>query len=198
MKIIGTDNNYPTNSRRNQPIFFLKPETSMIRAGLPFFYPDFSAEIHCGITLVFKICKVGRHIQPKFAHTYYKEVGIALDFTALDVLKTSIRHGLPWETSRAFDGSVAISHFLPLGQFPEKDNIPFSLSKNGKTICVIQSADMLYPVDQLIARISTHFTLKTGDMVFTGTPPEDLQPVRVGDKLMASLLGERIMELDIK
>ncbi len=203
MKIICIGRNYADHiaelksATPKAPLFFMKPETAIIRAGLPFFYPDFSNEIHYEIELVYRICKLGRHIQPRFAHTYYKEVGVGIDFTARDVQRECQKNGTPWEIAKAFDGSAAISEFVSLESFENQHDIHFSLKKNGEIVQEGRSSMMINNVDALIAHVSKYVTLKMGDFLFTGTPA-GVGPVVPGDSLELFLEGRSMLKLLIK
>ena len=179
------------------PLFFMKPETALIRAGLPFFYPDFSEEIHYEVELVLKICKLGKHIQPRFAHTYYKEIGVGIDFTARDLQKQCKQKGHPWEVAKAFDGSAMISDFVPINSLKNTEDIRFSLKKNGETVQEGSSLQMIHSFDALIAHVSKFVTLKMGDLLYTGTPA-GVGPVETGDVLEAFLEGQKMFRLPIK
>ncbi len=203
MKIICIGRNYQehiaelNNTTPEAPMFFMKPETALIRAGLPFYYPDFSKEIHYEIELVIKICRLGKHIQPRFASKYYKEVGVGIDFTARDIQKLCKEKGHPWEVAKAFDGSAAVSNFVPIDDLKNREDIHFLLKKNGKTVQSGRSAEMIHPPDTLIAHVSKYVTLKIGDLLFSGTPA-GVGPVKSGDKLELFLEDNKMHELLIK
>jgi acylpyruvate hydrolase len=203
MKIICIGRNYRDHIAEmnspvpEDPLFFLKPETALIRAGLPFFIPDFSSEIHHEVELVIRICKLGKHIQPRFARTYYREIGVGIDFTARDLQQECIQKGLPWEKAKAFDGSAPVSRMLSLSELGNPERIGFSLKKNGTTVQRGASSDMIHSFDQLIAHVSKYLTLKIGDLVFTGTP-SGVGKVEAGDHLEAYLEGEKMLGLDIR
>jgi len=203
MKIICIGRNYieHTHELSNpvpaEPMFFLKPETALIRAGLPFYYPWFSNNIHHEIELVLRVCRLGKHIQEKFAKTYYDAVGLGIDFTARDMQDICRQKGLPWEIAKAFDGSA------PLGQFVEKDklndlfDIDFSLHKNGVEVQKGNSGMMIFSFDKIISYVSKFITLKIGDLIFTGTPA-GVGPVQKGDNLKGYLNNELMIDLNIK
>lgn len=203
MKIICIGRNYAGHIREmNQqppaaPLFFMKPETAIIRAQLPFYYPDFSKDIHYEAELVLRICKLGKNIQPRFAHTYYDAVAVGIDFTARDLQKQCIRDGLPWEMAKAFDGSAAISKFVHTDDLENKNNISFKLKKNGEIVQAGCSDQMLHSFDQIITHVSQYITLKIGDYIFTGTP-EGVGPVRIGDNLELFLEDRPMLKLPIK
>lgn len=180
-----------------EPLFFMKPETALLRAGSPFFYPAFSRDIHYEAELVLRICKLGKNIQPRFASTYYKEIGLGIDFTARDLQARCIQQGLPWEIAKSFDGSGPVSRFVPLSSLKDKNNIRFSLKKNGQLMQQGNSADMIFSFDQIISHISQFCMLKIGDLIFTGTPA-GVGPVSMGDRLELFLEDEKMMQTDIR
>ena len=203
MKIICIGRNYVDHVKEmnaslpSVPVFFLKPDTSLVTRNRPFYYPDFSKEIHYESELVIKICKVGKNIQTRFAHTYYDEIGIGLDFTARDLQDECKKKGLPWLISKGFDHAAPIGKFKPKSSFPDLKNIHFHLELNGNTVQKGTSADMIFPFEELISYVSRFITLKMGDMIFTGTPV-GVGPVRIGDKLEAYIEGEKLLKCDIK
>ena len=203
MKIICIGNNYfehikeLNSSIPEEPIFFLKPDTSLVIRNHPFYYPDFSNEIHHEVEIVIKINKNGRHILEKFAPTYYNEIGIGIDFTARDIQKKCKEKGLPWEISKAFDLSAPISNFINKSQFENINNLNFHLQKNGKTIQTGNSSDMIFSFDSIISYVSRFITIKMGDMIFTGTP-YGVGPVKIGDKLEAFLGDEKMLKCEVK
>ena len=203
MKIICIGRNYLEHARElnspvpSEPVFFMKPETSLIRAGLPFFYPSFSTNIHYEVELVLKISRTGKHIQERFANRYYKEIGIGIDFTARDIQTVCKDKGLPWEKAKAFDGSAPVSSFVPRDSLKDPDNIIFSLKKNGQAVQLGYSKDMIFSFDKLIAYVSQFVTLKTGDYLFTGTP-EGVGSVAIGDTLEAFLEDKMMLHINVK
>jgi 2-keto-4-pentenoate hydratase/2-oxohepta-3-ene-1,7-dioic acid hydratase in catechol pathway len=203
MKIICIGMNYMAhlaelnNPVPENPVFFMKPETSLIRAGLPFFYPDFSKEVHYEVELVLRISKVGKHIQERFAHTYYQEIGIGIDFTARDLQRECRQKGLPWEICKAFDGSGPVSKFVALKSLKNPADIAFSLKKNGELVQQGKSTDMIFNFNKLISHVSKYTTLKMGDLMFTGTP-SGVGPVQVGDHLEAFLEDKKLLDIKVK
>lgn len=203
MKIICIGRNYHehiaelNNTVPKAPMFFMKPETALIRAGLPFFYPDFSKEIHYEVELVIKICRLGKHIQQRFAPKYYKQIAVGIDFTARDVQQECKEKGHPWEVAKAFDGSAAVSRFVPLDSLKNREDIHFSLKKNGKTVQEGTSGRMIHSHNALIAHVSKYVTLKIGDYLFSGTPA-GVGPVEPGDKLELFLENEHMLDVFIK
>ena len=203
MKIICIGRNYADHAKEmnspvpTEPIFFLKPDTSIIRDNQPFYYPDFSKEIHYEVELVIKINKVGKNIDAQFAHKYYDEIGIGIDFTARDIQANCKEKGLPWEKAKAFDGSAPIGKFIDKKKIVDQNNIHFKLLLNGNSVQEGNTKDLLFTFDTLIAYVSRFFTLKTGDLIYTGTP-EGVGPVAIGDKLEASIENETLLSFEIK
>lgn len=197
MKIICIGRNYVNhakelnNSVPTEPVIFLKPETALLRNNDPFFLPDFSNEIHHEIELVVKINKVGKHIAKEFAHRYYNEIGLGVDFTARDLQAKLKEKGLPWEKAKAFDFSTPISsNFINKDEL-DLENLNFSLKINKKTIQKGNTADMIFKIDELIEHISKFFTLKIGDLIYTGTPA-GVGKVKIGDHLQG-FINEKLM-----
>ncbi len=203
MKIICIGRNYRDHVAEmksqlpDKPLFFMKPETALIRAKLPFFYPDFSQDVHYEAELVLRICKTGKNIRKQFAHTYYNAVATGIDFTARDLQKHCIREGLPWEMAKSFDGSAATGPFVPLGSLKNPENIGFSMEKNGQVVQKAGSGQMIFGFDDLIAHVSRYVTLKIGDFLFTGTP-SGVGPVLPDDLLELYLEGKKNLSLSVK
>lgn len=172
-----------------EPTIFMKSDSSLLKDGKPFFIPDFSSEIHYETELVVKIDRLGKNIAERFAHRYYSEVTVGIDFTARDLQRRLREQGLPWEISKAFDNSAVIGTFIPLEEAGNVNQLSFHLDMNGKTVQQGNTADMLFSVDQIIAYVSRFFTLKIGDLIYTGTPV-GIGPVSIGDHL-EGYLGER-------
>jgi len=176
MKIICIGRNYADhikeldNVKPTEPIIFLKPDTAILLKKQPFFIPEFSNDVHHEVELLVRINKIGKHIDQKFAHKYYDEIGLGIDFTARDLQAELKEKGLPWEKAKAFDGAAVVGNFLKKDQFEDVNNIDFSLKKNGKTVQHGSSMLMMWKIDALIEYISKYFTLKIGDIIFTGTP----------------------------
>ena len=173
----------------SEPTIFMKSDSSLLKDGKPFFIPDFSSEIHYETELVVKIDRLGKNIAERFAHRYYSEVTVGIDFTARDLQRRLREQGLPWEISKAFDNSAVIGTFIPLEEAGNVNQLSFHLDMNGKTVQQGNTADMLFSVDQIIAYVSRFFTLKIGDLIYTGTPV-GVGPVSIGDHL-EGYLGER-------
>jgi acylpyruvate hydrolase len=203
MKIICLARNYVAHARElnnplpEKPLFFMKHENCIVRGNKPFYYPDFSSDVHHEVELVVKITKVGKNIDRKFAHRYYDEVGLGIDFTARDLQNKAREAGAPWEIAKSFDYSAPLSRFLPLNELGDINRITFRLDVNGKTVQQGDSSLMIFPVDAQIAYISRFITLKTGDLIFTGTPA-GVGPVRVGDHLQAWLGDKKMMDFYVK
>ena len=176
MKIICIGRNYIDhvdeleNKKPSSPVIFLKPETAVILKNQPFFIPDYSTEIHYEVEILVKIKKLGKSIETKFSHKYYDQVGLGIDFTARDLQSELKKNGLPWEKSKAFDGSALIGKWVNKNEFNDLNNIKFSLNKNGKSVQSGNTFDMLWNINELISEVSKFFTLKIGDVIFTGTP----------------------------
>jgi len=185
------------NPLPEHPVFFMKHENSIVRNNKPFFYPDFSKEIHHELELVIKFSKVGRAIEREYAHTYFDEIGLGIDFTARDLQAEAKSKGHPWEVAKAFDNSAPISEFIPVSEFEDISNINFRLDINGTTVQETSTTLMIFPIDQQISYISRYITLKTGDLLFTGTPA-GVGPVKIGDHLEAFLEDRKLMDFHIK
>lgn len=204
MKIICIGRNYVDhakelgNKKPTEPVFFLKPDTALLLKNTPFFIPDFSNEIHYEVELVVKINRLGKNIQEKFAHKYYDEIGLGIDFTARDLQEQLKTEGLPWEKAKAFDGSAVLSkETIPLTQLPDLNNINFSLSKNRKVVQNGNSKDMSFKIDEIIAYVSKFFTLKIGDLIYTGTPA-GVGPISIGDELTGYIEEKEMFQVKIK
>jgi 2-keto-4-pentenoate hydratase/2-oxohepta-3-ene-1,7-dioic acid hydratase in catechol pathway len=203
MKIICTGLNYKSHIREfahpepEKPLFFLKPDTSLLIKNRPFFLPDFSQDVQHELELVVRINKVGRHIQKRFAHTYYHEVGLGIDFTARDLQRQCRERGEPWEIAKGFDYSAAVSRFVSLSDLPPVDNLTFRLTLNNNLVQQGNTSDMIFGVDHLIAYISQFITLKMGDLLFTGTP-SGVGRVAINDHLQAFLEGEKLLDFYVK
>jgi len=203
MKIICVGRNYAEHAKElnnpvnEQPVIFLKPETALLQKRQPFFMPDFSTEIHHEIELVVKICRLGKNIQPQFAHKYYDEIGLGIDFTARDLQSSLKSKGLPWELAKAFDGSAPVGEFIKKSELGPLDDIRFSLNKNDVTVQAGTSGDMIFTIDQIISFVSGYFTLKKGDLIFTGTP-KGVGPVAKGDTLDGFIGEKRMIHIKIR
>ncbi len=203
MKIIAigqnyVDHNYEMSSvHPENPVVFMKPDSAILRKNRPFYIPDFSKDVHHEVELVIKINRLGKHIAKKFAHRYYTEIGLGIDFTARDLQRNLKEKGHPWEISKAFDSSAALSEFIPLSEIGHVQEIDFRLDINGKTVQQGNTAHMIFSVDEIIAYISQFFTLKIGDLIFTGTPA-GVGPVAIGDSLEAYVYDHKLLDFKIK
>lgn len=203
MKIICIGRNYTKhidelhNERPNEPIVFLKPDSAVLLKQHPFVIPEFSNDIHHEIELIVRINKVGKYIEPKFAHKYYDEISVGLDFTARDLQEKLINNGLPWEKSKAFDGSAVIGDFISKKIFSSLESINFELTNNGKTVQRGNSSLMLWKIDELISYVSQFFTLKIGDIIFTGTP-DGVAAVKPNDVLEGFLENNKLFRIQVK
>ena len=176
MKLICIGRNYAQHiselksEKPSEPVVFLKPDTAILLKKQPFFIPDFSNEVHHEVEVLVKINRVGKYIDSKFAHKYYEQIGLGIDFTARDLQQELKGKGLPWEKSKAFDGSAVIGKWVSKSNYENVNNIPFSLFKNNQIVQSSTTEDMLWGIDEIIAYVSQYFTLKIGDIIFTGTP----------------------------
>ena len=202
MKIICIGQNYLEHIKElnseipNEPVVFMKPDTALLLENKPFYLPDFSNDIHHEIEIVLKINRVGKNIAESFAHKYYEEISVGIDFTARDIQKAQKTKGLPWEKAKAFDFSAPIGKFVPKNKF-EMNNIGFHLDINGKTVQKGNTSDLLFSFDKVIAFVSKFITLKIGDLIYTGTPV-GVGPVKIGDKLDCFLEGEKLLAFEVK
>lgn len=203
MKIICIGRNYVKhieelkNERPEEPVVFLKPDSAILLKQHPFVIPEFSSDIHHEIEIIVKISKVGKYIAPKFAHKYYDEIGVGIDFTARDLQQKLKDKGLPWEKAKAFDGSAVIGDFLSKKVFSSVENLNFELTKNGISVQKSNSSLMLWNIDELISYVSQYFTLKIGDIIFTGTP-EGVAVVKPNDVLEGFLEDKKLFRTQIK
>ncbi|MCB0685681.1 MAG: fumarylacetoacetate hydrolase family protein [Saprospiraceae bacterium] len=203
MKIICIGRNYVDHAKElnnplpTKPIIFMKPPTALLIDDRPFYYPDFTKNLHHEAEIVLKICKNGRHVEPQFASTYYQEIGFGIDFTARDLQDQLKAKGHPWEIAKAFDFSAPISRFISLDSIPDRNNIHFRMTKNGETVQEGSTADLIFSFDQLICHISRFFRLQIGDYIFTGTPA-GVGPVQIGDTLVGSIEDNELLTCEIK
>ncbi|MFN4145491.1 MAG: fumarylacetoacetate hydrolase family protein [Runella sp.] len=203
MKIICIGRNYVDhihelqNAIPEDPVIFQKPDSAILKDNAPFYMPDFTQDLHHEVEIVVKINKMGKNIEERFAHKYYDEIGIGIDFTARDLQSKLKAKGLPWELAKAFDGSAPVSGFVPKSKFTDMQNINFHLDVNGQTRQQGNTSLMLFKIDYIISFVSKYFTLKTGDLIFTGTP-KGVSPVKIGDKLTAYIEGQKMLDFEIK
>jgi 2-keto-4-pentenoate hydratase/2-oxohepta-3-ene-1,7-dioic acid hydratase in catechol pathway len=203
MKIICIGRNYTQhieelqNERPDEPLVFMKPDSAVLLKQHPFVIPEFSEDIHHELEIIVKINKVGKYIDEKFAHKYYDEIGVGIDFTARDLQQKLKDKGFPWEKAKAFDGSAVIGDFLSKNNFNSMENLTFEMTKNGTTVQKGNSSHMLWKIDALIAHVSQFFTLKIGDIIFTGTP-EGVGLVKPNDILEGFLEGNKLFRIHVK
>ena len=197
MKIICIGRNYLKHARElehdipTEPVFFMKPDSSLLLDNRHFFIPEFSKEIHHEVELIVKINRLGKSIESKFANRYYEEIGLGVDFTARDLQRKLIEKGLPWEKAKAFDSAAVLGEFIPKQELGDMGQIDFSLRKNGEVVQTGNSRDMIFNIDTIIEYVSQFVTLKIGDLIYTGTPA-GVGPVNINDRL-EGFIGERKM-----
>lgn len=203
MKIICIGRNYVEHAKElnnplpEVPIFFMKPDSSLLQKNSPFFYPSFSTEIQYETEIVIKIKKVGKHIQENFAHTYFDEIGLGIDLTARDLQNICKKKGLPWEISKGFDGSAPLSKFVHKKKFADINNLNFSLKINGEERQKGNTKNMIFSFDHIISYVSQFITLKIGDIIFTGTP-QGVGKIKIYDHLEAFIENDKMLDLFIK
>ena len=204
MKIIAVGMNYAAHNKElhhtlelTEPTIFMKSDSSLLKDGKPFFIPDFSSEIHYETELVIKVDRLGKNIAERFAHRYYHEVTVGIDFTARDWQRRLRAQGLPWELSKSFDNSAAIGTFIPLAEARNVNDLSFRLDLNGKTVQEGHTREMLFSVDRIIAYVSRFFTLKIGDLIYTGTPA-GVGPVHIGDRLEGYVGDRKLLDFHVR
>jgi acylpyruvate hydrolase len=204
MKIICIGRNYADHAKElenavpSEPVFFMKPDSALLLNNQPFYLPDFSNDVHHEVEVVVRINRLGKHIEEKFAHRYYNEIGLGIDFTARDIQKKCKEKGLPWEIAKAFDSSAPLGKFLKLEKMGNNVNsLQFRLDKNHELAQEGNMADMIFPIDKIIAYVSKFVTLKIGDLIYTGTPA-GVGPVKIGDTLIGYLEGQEMFNFEIK
>ncbi len=203
MKLICIGRNYTDhikeleNEKPTDPVVFLKPDTAILLKKQPFFIPDFSDDVHHEVEILVKINKVGKHIQKKFASKYYDQIGLGIDFTARDLQRQLKEKGLPWEKAKSFDGAAVIGDWLDKTQFPDVDNLNFSLLKNETLVQQGNTSHMLWKIDEIIEYVSKYFTLKIGDIIFTGTPA-GVGKVVANDKLVGCIENTQMFSITVK
>jgi acylpyruvate hydrolase len=204
MRIFAIGRNYAehikelNNERPDEPVIFTKPDTAILRSNAPFYYPEFSKDVHHEVELVLRISKEGKNIQEKFASKYYDAIGLGIDFTARDLQQKAKEKGLPWDIAKGFNGSAPISDkFIPVADIKDLKNINFSLSVNGELRQQGNTSLMLFSFDYIIAYLTKFFTLRSGDLIFTGTP-KGVGPVKTGDRLSAFIENENVLEFDVR
>ena len=203
MKLICIGRNYTEhikeleNEKPADPVIFLKPDTAILLKKQPFFIPDFSNDVHHEVEILVKINKVGKYIDKKFAHKYYNEIGLGIDFTARDLQSKLKEKGLPWEKAKAFDGAAVIGNWLSVSEFSNINAIEFSLKKNDNIVQKGNTSHMLWKIDEIIEYVSKYFTLKIGDVIFTGTPA-GVSKVIANDKLKGFIEDKQMFSITVK
>jgi 2-keto-4-pentenoate hydratase/2-oxohepta-3-ene-1,7-dioic acid hydratase in catechol pathway len=203
MKIICIGRNYREHAKElnnpvpEKPVFFMKPDTALLQKNNPFFYPDFSNNVQYETEIVLKINRNGKHIEEKFAHKYFEEIGIGIDFTARDLQAEQKKKGLPWEIAKAFDGAAPVGKFVSKNQFPDINNLHFSLKINGELRQEGNTRDMMFSFDRIIAYVSQFISLKPGDLIFTGTP-SGVGPTKINDHFEVFIEDEMLLEFNVK
>ncbi len=204
MKIIAVGLNYVSHNEEmkrsfetSDPVIFMKPDSAILKSEKPFFIPDFSNEVHYETEVVVKISRLGKNIAERFAHRYYEELTIGIDFTARDLQMQQKKLGLPWEISKSFDNSAAIGEFISKDDISDIHAIDFRLDINQQTVQQGNTKDMIFSIDKIITYVSQFFTLKIGDLIFTGTPA-GVGPIYIGDKLEGYLNGKKLLNIPIK
>lgn len=204
MKIICIGRNYADhaaelkNEKPTEPVVFMKPDSALLPKKQPFVIPEFSDDVHHEVELLVRINRLGKHIQPKFAHKYYDQIGLGLDFTARDLQNELKEKGLPWEKAKSFDGAAVVSNqWLSVNGFEDINDINFTLEKNNEIVQQGNSSQMLWEIDEIISYVSQYFTLKIGDIIFTGTP-KGVGRVKPDDKLVAKIGDTELINLNIK
>ncbi|MEI8085368.1 MAG: fumarylacetoacetate hydrolase family protein [Paludibacter sp.] len=203
MKIFAIGQNYAEHNKElnsknpTEPVVFMKPDSALLKNNKPFFITDFSQELHYETELIIKFNRLGKNIDPKFSQRYYAEIGLGVDFTARDLQRKLKAEGKPWEICKAFDNSAVIGNFLPVSELGDIQNIQFHLDINGKTVQQGNSYDMIFPISELIGYVSRFFTIKIGDILFTGTPV-GVGKVAVGDRLEGYIFDKKMFDFYIK
>jgi len=203
MKIICIGRNYSAHAKElnneipEKPIWFMKPDSAILLKNRPLYYPNFTKDLHYETEIVFRINRVGKHIEERFASKYYDAIALGFDFTARDLQAEAKKKGLPWEPAKTFDGSAALSEFIPIKEIKDVSNIQFSMKKNGEITQVGNTGNMLFPIDKLISYISQFVSLKMGDLIYTGTPA-GVGPVQIGDVLEAFYEDRLMLKTEIK
>ena len=202
MKIFCIGRNYAKHAKElgndlpTEPIVFCKPPTALLNDGKPFYHPNFSENIHHEIELVLRVCKNGKAIDPKFAHKYYNQITVGIDFTARDWQNKLKDKGQPWEIAKAFDGSAPVGSFIPLSEIEDMSNIEFSMTKNEQVVQHGFTRDLIFSFDELVSYISRFFTIQPGDLIFTGTP-EDVSQVKIGDNLEGFIGNRKLLSCKV-
>jgi acylpyruvate hydrolase len=203
MKIICIGHNYREHAKElntpipEEPVFFMKPDSAILLDNKPFYLPDFSREVHHEVEILVKIHRLGKNIERKFAHRYYNEITVGIDFTARDLQRKCKAEGKPWEISKAFDGSAVVGKFIKISNQINPQAINFSLQLNGIRVQSGNTADMIFSIDQIIEYVSKFITLKIGDLIYTGTP-QGVGPVKINDRLEAYIEDKKLLDIEVK
>lgn len=203
MKILAIGQNYIEHNKElnsknpTEPVVFMKPDSALLKNNKPFYIPDFTQELHYETELIIKFNRLGKNIDSKFANRYFTEIGLGVDFTARDLQRKLKAEGKPWEISKAFDNSAVIGNFLPVSELGDIQKIQFRLDLNGKTVQQGNSADMIFPINELISYVSRYFTIKIGDILFTGTPA-GVGKVAIGDRLEGYIFDKKMFDFYVK
>ena len=203
MKIICVGRNYVAhieelgNETPSEPVIFTKPETALLKNNDPFYYPAISNDVHHELEIVLRICREGKEIAPRFAHKYFDKIALGIDFTARDLQAVAKSKGLPWDLAKGFNHSAPVSAFKSVADIADLKQLPFELHLNGRIVQSGNTSHMIYSFDEIISFISKYFQLKTGDLIFTGTPA-GVGPVKIGDKLEGFLDGEKLLDFEVK
>jgi len=203
MKILAIGQNYAEHNKELnnaipiEPVVFMKPDSAILKNNKPFFIPDFTEELHYETELIVKFNRLGKNIDAKFSQRYFAEIGLGVDFTARDLQRKLKAGGKPWEISKAFDNSAVIGNFLPVAELGDIQNISFRLDLNGKTVQNGNSSNMIFPINELISYVSRFFTIKIGDILFTGTP-EGVGKVAIGDRLEGYIFDKKMFDFYVK
>jgi len=203
MKILAIGQNYAEHNKElnnavpSEPVVFMKPDSAILKNNKPFFIPDFTEELHYETELIVKFNRLGKNIDAKFSQRYFAEIGLGVDFTARDLQRKLKAGGKPWEISKAFDNSAVIGNFLPVAELGDIQNTSFRLDLNGKTVQNGNSSNMIFPINELISYVSRFFTIKIGDILFTGTP-EGVGKVSIGDRLEGYIFDKKMFDFYVK
>ena len=203
MKIFAIGQNYAEHNKElnsknpTEPVVFMKPDTAILKNNKPFFIPDFSQDLHYETELIVRFNRIGKNIDSKFSQRYFAEIGLGVDFTARDLQRKLKAEGKPWEVCKAFDNSAVIGNFMHVDELPDIQNIEFHLDINGKTVQNGNSKDMIFPISELVAYVSRFFTIKIGDILFTGTPV-GVGPVSIGDHLEGYIFNNKMFDFYVK
>lgn len=203
MKIFCIGRNYPAHAEElhseipKEPVVFMKPKNALLLNNNPFYYPDFTVDLHYECEIVLRVCKNGKQIRDQYASRYYDQISVGIDFTARDLQKQLKESGLPWEKAKAFDHSAVVGKMMPVVALPDIGSVHFSLNRNGEQVQAGCSKDMLFSFDTLFTHISRYFTVNIGDLVFTGTPA-GVGRIQIGDQLEGFLEGEKVLEFDVR